>query len=184
MTIISTQYCLSSSNAKFGCCKICSSSHVASSLGKSFHCTKYSFIVLLLSFLSLAFPIISEWEWVVVHHPREVMFLKLKNDSLSPFLDMKHEIHYGFYFLLEVPIHMPLLQLFEPLCRDHKTLVWDFLNLFLLRRSICNAETSITPSHSLGNVSPLYVDLNIVFVGFGQPVSYISKYLEFIQSNP
>ena len=57
--LIPTQYCLSSSNSKFGCCKICSSSQVASSLGKSFHCTKYYFIVMFLNLLSLVFNILS-----------------------------------------------------------------------------------------------------------------------------
>ena len=60
ITFLPTQYCLSSRNFRFGCCKIFSSYHVAYSLGRSFHCTKYSLIVLLLNLLSLVFQIFSE----------------------------------------------------------------------------------------------------------------------------
>ena len=179
MTVLPTQYFLSSSNAKFGCCKICSSSQVASSLGKSFHCTKYSLIVLLLKFISPFFTIIFGMRISSLHHPREVMFLNMKNSSLSFSLYMRYEIHYGFYFLLEVPLDMPLLQLFEPLCRDHKTLVWYFMNLFILRRLVCTDETSNKPSHSLGIVSPLYVDLHIVLFLFWATCKLSFKTLKF-----
>ena len=47
-------------------------------------------------------------------------------------LDMKNEIHYEFFFPWEAPIHRPLLQPFEYVCRDHKTLVWYFMNLYPL----------------------------------------------------
>ena len=57
--VLPTQYFFSSSNFIFGCCKIFSSSHVASSLGRSFHCTKYSLIVLLLNILPLVFKTFS-----------------------------------------------------------------------------------------------------------------------------
>ena len=46
---------------------------------------------------------------------------------------------------------------------------------------------SNTLSNSLVIFSPLYVDMHIVFVGFGQPATYISKpskYIDVIQSNP
>ena len=99
---------------------------------------------------------------------------------------MKHEIHYEFYFFPEAPTHMPLLQSFESLCRDHKTLVCDFIDVYPLWWFFCRDKTSNIPIHSLVSASPLYVGLHIVFADFGQPASYLSKPLKFIdilQSN-
>ena len=55
ITVLPTQHFFSSKNFIFECFKIFSSSYVASSLGRFFHCTKYSLIVLLLNLLSLVF---------------------------------------------------------------------------------------------------------------------------------
>ena len=55
MTVFPSQLCLPSRRNKARCCKICSPTLVASSLGNPFHCIKYSLIVLFLNFLS--FPI-------------------------------------------------------------------------------------------------------------------------------
>ena len=41
-------------------------------------------------------------------------------------------------------------------------------------------KTSNTPSHSLGIVSPFYVDLHIISADFEQPTSYLSKFSKFI----
>ena len=60
MIVLCSQYCLSSSNFKPRCCKICSPSQVASSLGISSHCTRYSLRILLLNILPLTYKIFFE----------------------------------------------------------------------------------------------------------------------------
>ena len=148
---------------------------MASSLGKSFHCTKYSFIVLLLNLLSLVFNILSR---VRISYPSSSKVgIASETEICWPITFFRHETHYEFYFLLEAPIHRPLLQFFESLCRDRKALVWDFLNLYPLWWFVCRDATWNT--HIVG--------LHIGFSYFGKPTSYLSKpskFIEFIQSNP
>ena len=85
---------------------------------------------------------------------------------------LSKETHYEFFFPWEAPIDRPLLQIFESLCRDHKIMVWDFLNLYLLWWFVSRVATSNTPSHSLGTISPFYVSVHMVFGDFEQPTSY------------
>ena len=62
-----------------------------------------------------------------LHHPREEVFLKWQCADQDIFLDKKHEIHYVFYSLPEVPNHMLLPQSFELPCMAHSILVLAFM---------------------------------------------------------
>ena len=57
ITVLPAWNCFSSNNCKIGCCKTCSPSHVVSSVGNYFHCTKYSRVTLFLSFFSRTYRI-------------------------------------------------------------------------------------------------------------------------------
>ena len=96
---------------------------MASSPGKSFHCTKYSFIVMLRSLLSLVLTIFSGMR---KNRPSSYKGGKVYETEMHfpiTLLNKKHEIQYGFCFPWEAPIDRPLSQLFESPFRDHKILV-------------------------------------------------------------
>ena len=137
ITVLPTQDCLSSSNFIFGFYKIFSSSHVSSSLGRSFHFTKYYLMVLLLNILSLVFKIFfgTSVRWpssskggsiseVTIFWPRSFLRQETWNTL-------------WIYSLLEVLIHMLPPQSSELPCMGRNILVLAFMPQYFLDMFVC-----------------------------------------------
>ena len=110
ITVLLAWNCLSSSNCKLGFCNTCSPSNLVSSIGNSFHFTKYSQTTLFMSFLSRTCRIFFEINAKIPSSFKGVT--RWMERCVAPLFswDLIHDIHYEFYFPLEAPIHKPPLQ--------------------------------------------------------------------------
>ena len=121
MKTIPSQVCLFSSRWNPGCCKKFSPFEVASPLGNPFHCTTYFLMV-----SSSAFFLCSTKLFLALRpnnlHQQEVGVLIIQlYVGLLLSSGKIHEIHCGYFSLVETPIHRPLHQSSSKFCKVHKT---------------------------------------------------------------